>query len=315
MITACIIVCDKDVKYLDELLKKVENLKLPHKTLVISNCSEYIDKADYNFYENKTQFSARLKALDLCDTEYIWFIDADDSIYDIETFDYSEDMVVFGTQYEKNKKWVFKNNVYYDAEAWDYEFLHEINNALWNKIIKTDLLRNVYKYIEDKEYKIISKEDEIFVLTALKHAKSVRTVDKILYFKKEGLSDSRNQSFEKLKLLMTGSKDAVEIENKIGLFTNELKQLHDTYLMWIVSCIDIKEWPETLEFAYEYIENKDFFTKYLLDITDSKEKYDLLKNSGYIKYFPKRIVVETYIDENGEEKTKETEIVEEKIWT
>ena len=132
--------------------------------------------------ENGGVSSARNFALDKITGEYVWFIDVDDEITvgSVEkVFEVDNDLAVFNyvrlTAEEKVINITDKDHVYQltslDNFFNDYVFCYKLNNALWNKVFKSSIIKeNGLKF--DEGVKI--GEDFMFCLSYYKFAKEIK---------------------------------------------------------------------------------------------------------------------------------------------
>jgi glycosyltransferase involved in cell wall biosynthesis len=159
-------------------------------------------KATYSFGYNACQFSARAKIIEYAKSDYIWFIDGDDEIGEIDNFDYDEDIIVFGYCSKKDgdvhlEEQVITENIF------SYDTSNLIKPVLWNKFIKRKLFTTRFP-----DTKIVTNEDSLWLFSALKNAKTVRCVDKIIYQHNIGLSNKEeNVTLDDVKSLVTGYKE------------------------------------------------------------------------------------------------------------
>ena len=119
-------------------------------------CTALVGKYSFIKYfqkENGGVSSARNLALDNITGEYVWFVDADDYIVDgaiSEIFKTQSDLAIFNFMQsndgnEKTVNLIAKDNLYvlssFDDFFKDYVFRYKLNNALWNKIFKTSIIK------------------------------------------------------------------------------------------------------------------------------------------------------------------------------
>ena len=132
----------------------------------------------------KNQYFCRSSAIKSINSKYIWFIDGDDSILKIprkfKNLDY--DVVCFNAKTSDGNEWCFGPNRKISNLSCDF-IASTINFTLWNKWIKTDILKNY----SATNKKIVSGEDSLYCIYSLLNAKSIKYFNKCLY------SYSKNQ--------------------------------------------------------------------------------------------------------------------------
>lgn len=132
----------------------------------------------------KNQYFCRSSAIKSINSKYTWFIDGDDSILKIprkfKNLDY--DVVCFNAKTSDGNEWCFGPNRKISNLSCDF-IASTINFTLWNKWIKTDILKNY----SATNKKIVSGEDSLYCIYSLLNAKSIKYFNKCLY------SYSKNQ--------------------------------------------------------------------------------------------------------------------------
>lgn len=205
MLSIGVTVCDTDYHLLDSLLKQIdERVQIPHEVIIIDNREEFLNvlvkwKSGFTFGYNATQFSARSKIIELANGDYIWFIDGDDEIDYVDSFDYTEDIITFSYSTYKIGDVHIDSQIITD-DIFTFQTGCLIHPVLWNKFIKKDLFKTKFP-----ETKIIANEDTLWLYSAMKNARSLRIVDKVIYHHKLGLSNKEiGVTFENVKTLVTG---------------------------------------------------------------------------------------------------------------
>ena len=101
MLSIGVTVCDKDFHLLSFLLEQIEErVKVEHEVIIIDNREQMLNvettwQPTFKFGYNAFQFNARAKIIELAKGDYIWFIDGDDEVDYVDSFDYKEDIIVF----------------------------------------------------------------------------------------------------------------------------------------------------------------------------------------------------------------------------
>ena len=135
--------CDKDYHYINDFLKDIKNkVKIEHEILLvdnrINNKEELPDKELYDkvlVFSNKSNFG-RHKAVFEVTGDRIWFIDADDEIYEID---------------ESFEEYLGGEEEYIQFLYLDYkeQFFANGNCSLWNKWLKTDVCKEKFLKFKD----------------------------------------------------------------------------------------------------------------------------------------------------------------------
>lgn len=186
MLTIGILFCDRDLEYLYDLLKTIPyKIKIPYEVILFDNRDDFT--TDVSFLDgykvlnknggNIRQLVGRKKIIEEASGDFVWFVDADDELFEIdESFlsllqsDY--DFVSFAFLI-KSKDGEFWNELA-DKVIMGNLLRPEANNTpscLWNKWIKTTVLKKVIEYIPD-DARVSASEDLVYVLGALKFGKS-----------------------------------------------------------------------------------------------------------------------------------------------
>ena len=201
-LTFVIICYNKDyqnaLKNIHSILKS--HIPFEYEILAVYNRSGDIQKeAESEFFEEikklkntrsllvtdaKNQYFCRSSAIKSINSKYTWFIDGDDSILKIprkfKNLDY--DVVCFNAKTSDGNEWCFGPNRKISNLSCDF-IAQTINFTLWNKWIKTDILKNY----SATNKKIVSGEDSLYCIYSLLNAKSIKYFNKCLY------SYSKNQ--------------------------------------------------------------------------------------------------------------------------
>jgi len=175
ILSIVILCCDKDYQMVSSLLNNIDNVWyeqhdsfLDYEVIIVDNRENEADKdvdwehhkADITIHKsgsNIMQFAARAIGTQLAKGDYIWFIDADDSILEIprlpepDTEDPTSigpDMIFFSTTANSTNLMLYEDmpEGYYEADK-VYEKFFGMSIAPWNKIISRGLLMDVYKSI------------------------------------------------------------------------------------------------------------------------------------------------------------------------
>lgn len=204
----------------------------------------------------KNQYFCRSSALKFINSKYTWFVDGDDSILKIprkfKNLDY--DIVCFNAKTSDGGQWCFGpkreiTNPCYDSVS------RTINFTLWNKWIKTDILKG---YIASNE-KIVSGEDSLYCIYSLLNAKSIKYFDDILYSYSKPLQlySPNAMNIERFEYLLTGNNHLLnELKNNIS--EQEIKDfgydiLEINELAWYLRAIENFKEIEEIKKASKFL--------------------------------------------------------------
>ena len=189
--------------------------------------------------------------------DYIWFIDGDDTIRDIDEIDFDADIITFSyNNYPEGD--VHLKEAYYTENLYTWEMTEEIKPVLWNKFIKKSLFTS--EFIEKyATLKIHTLEDGLWLCEALRHASSVKIVDKVIYFHTEGLSSKVGSvTFEQIKTLATGLSDAVKVLRDITDDEFYEKSVRGQYLYIMRYLTKTDDVEQATELLLDIIPKNDF---------------------------------------------------------
>lgn len=288
MITVGILFCDRDLDYLKDFLNTIPNkIFIPYEIILLDNRND--NTSDISFLNDYTvlnkgkgnlyQLVGRKKIIEKAKGDYIWFVDPDDTLFEIYEDDFAPllelnyDFYIFSFLYKslKGDFWYEQREKLITDDILTFE-ANDSSCSLWNKWIKTDVLKQVIKYIPNTA-KVSASEDLIYVLGSLKFGKSQLQSKKYVYTFNVDNScsglDDYSKEYEKFERCFFGLDEANEIIKNI-LTEEELNKL----------CINLERHDCTF-----------FFKKILLtDNVKVKQKmFNLAKN-----YFSKDIVKKTW---------------------
>lgn len=205
-----ITVCGNDYKRLPSLLNQInEQVTVEHEVIIIDNTEgAKVPNATYSFGYNAYQYDARAKIIELAQGEYLWFIDGDDDIVSkIDAIPYVEDILVFSFISEPEGE-VSMTPYVRSGKLLTTEIDRTIKCALWNKFIKRSLYNEQY----ETGVKMTTNEDTIWMYRALKNAKTLRTINRIIYRHHAGFSTKVFcTTLDDLDHLLIGYEDMVRL--------------------------------------------------------------------------------------------------------
>lgn len=306
-LTIAILFCDKDCYKIVSLVDSISKYKntLDFEILLFDNRENNKDLLKFNnnvkvFSKGKNlyQLQGRKYLIKKATGKYIWFVDGDDEIKDLNIdinkyciLSMNYDIIYFNNYCDNKKIYNMGNKTitYIKNNILDTKVF---NVVLWNKWIKTSILKKLLKYIPSN-IKVVGGEDVIFSVGALKYFKSGIFIPNYIYNFTSKDSISRKVEISDLndyKHLMIGHQYYIKILNKI--FTKKEKSklnlnnliLNDCYfyLQKASGCElpIIKEALDILfqEFDIEYIKNS---------WNKSQETFTLITGHILYKYFDK----------------------------
>lgn len=313
IITIGILFCDKDFKYIENLIALIkEKVLIPYELIFFDNRNDISEDISFlNEYKvlntgngNKFQVEGRKSIIQEAKGNYIWFIDADDEPLKID--DSFNDLLelnydLFSFNYEKDFNPeicdVYKEDQLFEKTFTDnlcYRDAYQLLvNVLWNKWIKTEVLKKASELIPSNT-NIIANEDLMLLLAVLKSAQTEYRSCKFIY-KNNSLRgssgiDDYSGNLEKYERCIFGINEATEIiegfltpEEKSNLNLNDIK-LQDC--VFFTEKIAFTTDEETRNKMFEILENT--FSKETISATwkqylvngwkFNKQQYEILVN-------------------------------------
>lgn len=224
-LSCVILMCDKDWFLVEKLIQNInEKVKINKEIIVIDNREQYkneeIDFKDAKVFskgKNLYQLESRRWAIEeLVNNDYVWFIDGDDQVCEVDNVDYTHDVICFN--FTTDNESVFECTYNNEEEFFGEDVLtgYVVNSSiscLWNKWIKTDVLKKAISLIPKNE-EISASEDTIFVLLSYKYAKSYIHINNVYYMYNTTHSNAVRQSYEKIeqfRAILKGHNNAYSI--------------------------------------------------------------------------------------------------------
>ena len=330
MLSIVILFCDKDVKYIPSLLKNIkENISINYEIVLVDNRETNKDKLtldpEYQYFAfgyNARQVQGRKKGIELAKGDYIWFVDADDEVLEVDSSfeklmqkDYS--IIVFDrTEYS-----LIKNK-----HLTERTILCSMGVQLWNKWIKASILRKVEEYIPT-DISGIASEDGMLVIGSLKFGTSVFYHHQLIYKYLIGRSTcgSPSMTAEKFKAVIYGYKQVTEcIDKMLSEGEKEKLQWEDHkkgdikfYIERLKLCSpkDIPECVRILTETFQYEDLIRYWTTSYNNDDWEKDKF-LAARKTLLEIYPDKAlfinssnVVQYYtLDEKGEEYCYKSEV-------
>lgn len=329
-----ILFCDRDYNYLPYLLDIIhDRVSIDHEVVLIDNRENNHDEIDttgciyYSFGFNATQVQGRKKGIELATGDYIWFVDGDDEIVlvtslEAQLMEHDYDIIHFGGREEKLQT----------TDILNYGTLNTIGVMLWNKWIKTSILRQVEELIPTDLYGSAS-EDTMLTIGSMKFSKTIYHSTKRIYIyirERSCAATKKIESVAHYQRIINGY-DKVFAQIVKMLDKNEQDLIRGpgqkgTDCKWFIEklaiCTDEIR-GECAQIFCQYFTPEEFretWLKYSItaSLHVSKEEYDRLKTSlkqhmpeAYRKHLDARSVIKEWGEVNGQ-KVCRREIVQ--IW-
>lgn len=264
-------------------------LKVEDKVIIVDDGStdgtieylkeKYLDNDNFIILtqKNSGSGSARNYGMKSVETDYIWFVDADDYIVEhaaekvktvlkLNTYD----LLYVGYSIKKSKSNIENKEIRYNPDDKIEIFLTE--HYPWNKIVKKDLFHNIYFPNENIRY-----VDHATIPIIISKAKNVGTIPEPLYI--YNFSHSNNISKNKKK-----NKDIYTVFQYLDeqFKTNNLKK-EELEVLYIKKFIYDEPYNVNLNFR-EIYSNLKGIRKYLFDHLPNWNKSLLLKIKNVSQY-------------------------------
>jgi hypothetical protein len=289
LLTIGILFCDKDLIYLENLLKNIKDKILinDYEIILLDNRNNFESDISFlNDYKvlnlnngNIYQLAGRKKIIENANGKYIWFVDADDDIFlidesFIEIINQENDINVFSYLQITNEKefWCEENDLFFEGDLLQPD-CYKLS-CLWNKWLKTEKLKEISKLVPD-EIRASASEDNFYNLMMLKNSNTLSYHKNFIYTFNSERSNSAiidySNNIEKFKKCFFGLEETNNLIKKY--ITNE----------------DLEKLHLNLERADCY-----FYLKKIFETTNAeaqKEMFEIIKT-----YFSDDVLKETYND-------------------
>lgn len=184
---------------------------------------DYLKKFKYQYRikifssnQNNGVFIARLKAVELASSKFIWYVDFDDYIIKenihrlLQDINESYDLINMQAIYQiNNKKKLVKKHNFENLYNFNFKNLNKlVTKELWRFIIKRDILEKVvsiYKNTNSERLHISLGDDVIIMYTILKFIHKIKIFEFPTYIYRVGNAESstsllNDQIFKRLEL-------------------------------------------------------------------------------------------------------------------
>lgn len=302
--------CDKDVKYINNLLKSIkEKVHVSHEVILIDNREkdkselELINATVYSKGYNAYQFEARRFAVQYCKGDYIWYFDADDVVFEVNSDledKFTEDIVVFNYAIKQNVvilpynweylKAAFNRKRFSTIKTEDVLPLCPNNDVwdlytcvLWNKWIKRTIMESIVPLIP-KDKIVVASEDVLYCALAIEKSDTVCFCDDAIYMYNELLSSGVccYMTTERFMHIITGfdiSRNLFNTLFKDPSIYNDLNYNAAYFLSKLLYCDDIDIcMDKLLQFFSKEEITKCLNHPWLLNCKpENKEKLEMIK--------------------------------------
>lgn len=273
-----ILFCDKDYIYLKDIVSQIkEKANVDYEILLLDNrINNKKEKLGLDNFDNIKLFDfddntlnwGRLRLVSKATGDYIWFCDVDDEILKFpDMSNYTKDIYHYNFFNEELDRVIDMKDM--DLFYWC---------ALWNKIIKTDLLKKVITILDINAH-ISLFDDNIIYWVVEKLAKEHEYIDDVLYKYKTSRAQICSKSQKKYdenrcKIMLAGidNKDYLKELEKLKSYENYKEVEGFIFFNLVDFCLRFTE----IEVGCKYM-NKllKLFPKHKIDL------FNILSNSYY----------------------------------
>lgn len=232
--------CDKDYTLIPQLLKNIkEDVHVSYEVILVDNRDKQrhqmirfpkntkVITKGYNCY----QFEAKRYAKDFCNGEYIWFVDADDRVLEVkldlqdEFLNKTPDIICFNSCFtskdcvlgiaqnfvERNEleRFVYKKQ----GEVPDKQLMQSVQDSLWNKWVRTSLIKEILAPIEEG-LQLIASEDVLINELCFAKAEEICLCKDLIYLYKEINSHFSSNTVDNFFHITKGYDIYEDIKNK-----------------------------------------------------------------------------------------------------
>ena len=234
MLTIGVLFCDNDLDYLKGLIENIKNkVWIDYELIFCDNRNNFDDDIsfldDYKVVNkeqgNIYQLAGRKKIIEEATGSYIWFVDADDDVFPIdESFNdllennYDEYVFSYIVKSEEEENWpLCIENKLIENDLLTPECINT-PCCLWNKWIKTTVLKEVIKYVPDS-IRASASEDLFYTLATLKLSNTQYQSNKYIYtyycLRSSSAIQDYSNYYDKFERCLFGLNEATELIKSI----------------------------------------------------------------------------------------------------
>lgn len=236
-LTIGILVSDKDVNNLNNLISQIkEKVKIENEIIICNNSSNEIAVENATILNNGNgniyQLRGRKLIIEQAEGDYIWFIDADDSINEVKEEDFTADIIEFNCNAIKEDETktltMFEETETVEVETNLVSEKYQVGiQSLWNKFVKTTILKQAVEQIPDTD--VSALEDWIFLYASMMIAQSYQKNTQNIYNYNVVDSSSNTEDFsdcfEKFERSISGVKDGMNL--LMSVTDNQIEKYFD----------------------------------------------------------------------------------------
>lgn len=174
--------CDNDVQYLDDFIRMIEErVKIDHEVIIVDNREDKTKpvKVPFNVKLIETELgnvgilNGRRLGVNNAAGDYIWLVDIDDEISIVDDDSWSDaDMIVFPFINYDNALLFADLRETVTENLWSKEVLVNCTTNVWNKWVRSDILKRAYARIPS--FECYNHEDVVVYFSEMEDVKSIK---------------------------------------------------------------------------------------------------------------------------------------------
>ena len=173
------LVYDGNIQFLHDCTSMIEkNVHIEHEVIIVDNRDDKKEKLDYvgeaivvDAGGNKGILDGRRLGFEASKNDYIWFIDIDDYVLEVQDKDYGENDILCFPFFYGGEQFNMGKRIIPDTEFFINQTMWKIRVLLWNKWFSRTVLERAYQDIP--HFFCVYNEDNIVTFTALKYSRYV----------------------------------------------------------------------------------------------------------------------------------------------
>ena len=307
-------------KYLNSLISSIQNQNMKEYELIfVDDCSndesvniikKYMQKDKriklIKNKRNRGSLYTRYKGAQQSKGEFLIFVDSDDIVLKdgiLRAYKYIKknnlDAVQFNSVFEKKnsniyisrRHYKYDNIIYQPILSYifyynkNYERGTESNTALWDKLIKREVVRKVFRFIGKKfiNKKIIIENDVIILFSLFKNAKSFKYIDELGYYyfftNKDSITKTRDNPLKANLIIYSIFSNIMFLYEKTG----------NSYFEKYFCLYKLEQGFNRYKKCFNYINKGNSLIKYVINRL-LESKYISLRNKKKIKNIAKELI-------------------------